>query len=238
MKKINLFNVVAILIVFASGLTFISCESDKSKIEKAFKQWVFENIDDPNALKDIISIEITDTISLYNEYDWIYTSFFNERKTYNEIKEKVSKFDWEDIDIDRYYFHSDSLNNLRYLKKAYLEYNENVQKILFNNEINEKTAEKAYKIYEANKNEKIMLCRIKFRIMDDGEFKIKSDFLYYYPKNKKIYEPDFYYIFRDLSNTDESKDLKFYKTVYDLRSRLLDICEKRDEVTDMLKKTN
>lgn len=60
MKKILL---LAILVI-----SFVSCEdnSPKGKIEKAFREYVKKNFDDPNGIKEVTSIDVVDTINIHD----------------------------------------------------------------------------------------------------------------------------------------------------------------------------
>lgn len=70
MKIKNLLPSVLLLILF-------SCEKTESDIVKEeFEKYVYENFDDPRDLKEIVSIEITDTITKEDIYELLYS--FNE----------------------------------------------------------------------------------------------------------------------------------------------------------------
>lgn len=104
MRKFNL----AFAVVVLTAL-FVACsESTKEElIEKAFKEYVNKNFDDPNSLKEIISIEIEDTLSTTKTEAFI-TGIFNS----------------SDSLFKRLYFMSDSLgaihnSNFEKIKSSY-----------------------------------------------------------------------------------------------------------------------
>lgn len=236
MKRISFFSWSLMLAVLVSGLVVTGCESDESKIEKSYRQWVYENIDDPSTLKEIVSIDIEDTISLYGEYNLVYTSFFEEREKFNNIANIINEYDWSNIDLERYYFDNDSLYNLKWLKKDYIKYEKECKSILFDNSENEKIAIKANEICENNKSDYLILYLIKARFLKDEKLELDTDFMYYYPQNEKTYGLDIYYVFADLKGTEESKDLSLYNSIHSLRSKLSDIRRNREEVERLIEK--
>lgn len=227
MKSLKPFDTILVLLV--SVLLFISCESDKSKIEKSYKQWVYENVANPDALKEIISIEIEDTIPLYSNYDWVYTSFYNEKKTYSEIVEKIKNYDIEDVDVS-YWFYSGRMEELRNLKKEFINYQKACENVIDDSTC-EEIAIKAHSAYEGNKSKIVITYLAKTRIFTEGDYELDNKMLYYYPQNNKSYEK-FDYVFNDLSKAE--KDLNY--SVQSLRSRLSNIYGPRYVVLDLFKK--
>ena len=104
MKKINL----AFTVIFLVSL-FLACSepTKEEQIENTFNEYVHQNFDDPNDLKEILSIEIEDTLSASKTRTFI-----------------AGIFDSSDSIFSRLYFMSDSLNaihnsNFEKVKSSY-----------------------------------------------------------------------------------------------------------------------
>lgn len=226
--------------LFLFGISFLeSCSSIQEDIEKSFRQYVHENIDNPQDLKEIVSIEIKDTVCLYERYHNLYTAF-QVCKIHDEgIREKINKYDWQNAeDVD-------SLFYLKRLKSAYLEYQESYDGLQSYKNI----ALEADSVYKANKNEILLLYEIKVRYGRGEDLKLdRKDFIYY-PKNKKTYkEPryeypggyDLYKVLRDINKDNPQDDLFFLRLSIDsLQDKLetfMIVKEKVDKQLEYLKK--
>lgn len=185
MKRILLFSVLAIF--------FVSCadNSPKGKIEKAFREYVKKNFDDPKSLEEITSVDVIDTINIHDFISDIgKLIMICEKKdsvceeTYSMITNAVSSirnFRSNNRVSEKYSKYIDDVNKRRNTfiwkinKKEGYTYKDNFQNMIRN----------------TSESDTIILCsEIKYRIKEESGVKLKSiyalhDTLY---NNTQIYK--------------------------------------------------
>lgn len=179
------FNFAFTVIFLVSLFTACSEPTKEELIEKTFNEYVHQNFDDPNDLKEILSIEIEDTLSASKTRTFI-----------------VGIFDSSDSIFSRLYFLSDSLSaihnsNFEKVKSSYRLTNKYrgdsfLQKMTLNlfENINEELSFKTSSDYQdlkitntslngildslKNDSTFIVTYKIKTRVSQNNELKIKD----------------------------------------------------------------
>lgn len=166
-----------ILLLMFIAMAFVSCadNSPKGKVEKAFKDYVSKNFDDPKSLKEIVSIDVNDTINIHNIIYYTgelimvcdkkdslcestYNAITNAIKGTNEIKRNHRVKEKYDKYISAVNKRRDSFI-WRINKKDGFSYKDNLKSMIKN----------------TRNSDTIFICsEIKYRNIENGDIKLKS----------------------------------------------------------------
>ena len=158
-------------------LCVISCtQSNEDKIKVAFKEYAISNFDDPSQLEEIVSIDSLDTISTI-EVKKQFSELMEIRKRTKKLTDSIRA-------INNKFFNDKSLvprivsnYNFKDLLSKSIEWSE-YEIYLLDHNISMEAAEKDWKDILSHKDTVFYQNRLKYRIKNNGELKLKTYYVY------------------------------------------------------------